>query len=566
MNKKYLTISLGIIAVVIAGAVALSQKKTPYGASAEYISADVAGLPAAKQTETVELKNGDIYNLIASFVEKSINGTKYRMLAYNGSIPGPLIKIAQGAEVTINFKNDIGMKTLLHSHGVRMDNAFDGSQTTQEAMKPGETFSYKLKFPDAGMYWYHPHIREDFEQELGLYGNYLVVPASADYWSPVNREIPLFLDDILVEDGKIILSNQEADRTLMGRFGNVMLVNGETSYNLSAKKGEVVRFYITNAANTRPFNFAIQGTKIKRVGADGGAYERDEWVDAVTLGPSERAVVEALFDKSGTFAIQNKTPDKTYALGTITVSPDPAATLYSSEFSQLRTHDETVQSIDQFRQYFANAPDKQIKFSLDMGGEMMDMQSMGHEAHRMPDGSIMGGSMPAGQVLGDGMMSSGKDGIEWEDTNQMMNEMSDPDNIEWKIVDQETSLENMKIDWSFKRGQPVKIRIFNDPNSMHPMQHPMHFHGQRFLVLERNGIKETNLVWKDTVFIPSGETVDILLETSNPGTWMAHCHIAEHLESGMMMKFKVVEQEEQNGSWIRREENSQPLGLRRALG
>lgn len=529
MNKKNIYIGLGIAVAVIIGAILLLQNKSPYSASVEYISTDVAGLITVKPAETVELRNGDSYDLTASFTEKDINGTKYRMLAYNGSIPGPLIKIVQGAEVTIKFKNNTGMKTLLHSHGVRMDNLFDGSQTTQEEIEPGEIFSYKLKFPDVGMFWYHPHVREDFQQELGLYGNFLVVPSSADYWSPVNREVPLFLDDILIENGKIILSNQEADRTLMGRFGNVMLVNGETNYALSVKKEEVVRFYVANVANTRPFNFAVQGTRLKRVGADGGAYERDEWVDAVTLGPSERAIIEVLFDKTGTFAIQNRTPDKTYSLGTITVSSDFVATLHASEFNQLRAHSETVQSIDPLRQYLDRAPDKQIKLSLDMGGEMMDMQNMGHNAHQMQGGSMMGGSM----------MSSGEEGIEWEDTNQMMNEMSDPENIKWKIIDQATGLENMKIDWAFKRSKPVKIRIFNDPNSMHPMQHPMHFHGQRFLVIERNGAKETNLVWKDTVFIPSGETADILLDTSNPGIWMAHCHIAEHLEAGMMMKFEV---------------------------
>ncbi len=136
------------------------------------------------------------------------------------------------------------------------------------------------------------------------------------------------------------------------------------------------------------------------------------------------------------------------------------------------------------------------------------------------------------------MSSSGRD-IEWEDTNQIMNQMSNTDMVKWKIVDQNTGKEDMDIDWTFKRGEPVKIQIFNDPTSAHPMQHPMHFHGQRFLVLARDGVKETNLVWKDTVFIPSGETVDILLDTSNPGTWMAHCHIAEHLEAGMMFSFKV---------------------------
>lgn len=425
---------------------------------------------------------------------------------------------------SIGFKNGTDMNTLLHSHGVRMDNAFDGSQTSQKEMKPGEIFSYQLKFPDAGIYWYHPHVREDFEQELGLYGNYLVVPGGADYWSPVNREVVLFLDDILIEDGTIALSKQEADRTLMGRFGNVMLVNGETNYSLSAKKGEAVRLYITNSANTRPFNFAIEGVKMKLVGADGGAYEKDQWADSVTLGPSERAVVEVLFDKAGMFAIQNKTPDKTYTLGTANVSTDSVEVSYASEFNQLRTHGETSESIAPFRQYFDKMPDKQIKLSIDMGGNMMNMMG----GHMMSDGTMMGGSM-----------MSPEGGIEWDDENEMMNQMSDTDSVKWKVVDQATGKENMDIDWTFKRGVPVKIRIFNDPNSMHPMQHPMHFHGQRFLVLERNGVKETNLVWKDTVFIPSGETVDILLDTSNPGIWMAHCHIAEHLESGMMFSFKV---------------------------
>ncbi len=537
MNKKYLYTGLGIAAIVIVGVVLFSENSPSPLVRSEYVSADTSGLSPVSATQTVELKDGDIYDLTASYVKKNIDGAEYRMLAYNGSIPGPLIKITQGAEVTINFKNDTDMNTLLHSHGVRMDNAFDGSQTTQKEMGPGETFSYKLKFPDAGVYWYHPHVREDYEQELGLYGNYLVVPGSADYWSPVNREVTLFLDDILIENGKIALRKEEADHTLMGRFGNVMLINGETDYSLSAKKGEVVRFSITNAANTRPFNFAIQGAEMKLVGADGGAYEKDRWVnsigspqaDAVTLGPSERAIIEVLFDTSGAFAIQNKTPDKTYTLGMIAVSADPIDTSYASEFNRLRTHGETVASITPFRQYFDRTPDKQIKLSIDMGGTMMNMQGMGHGNHMMSNGQMMGGSM----------MNASPDGVEWNDTNQTMNRMSDTNSIKWKVVDQATGRENMDIDWTFKRGQPVKIRIFNDPNSMHPMQHPMHFHGQRFLVLGRNGIQETNLVWKDTVFIPSGETVDILLDTSNPGIWMAHCHIAEHLEAGMMFSFKV---------------------------
>ncbi len=522
MNRRYVYLIIGIVAVAAIGALYYAMKGTTFISSLA--------------PPVIELQDGDIYDLVAAPVEKEINGKTYTMLAYNGSIPGPLIKVEQGMEITINFTNGTDMKTLLHSHGVRMDNPFDGSQTTQKEMEPGESFAYKLKFPDAGMYWYHPHVREDYEQELGLYGGYLVAPNSENYWSPVNREIPLFLDDILIEDGNILLSKKGADRTLMGRFGNVMLINGEVDYHIAAKKGEVIRFYITNAANTRPFNFAISGAKLKLVGADGGAYEQESWTDSVILGPSERAIVEVFFDKAGTYAIQNKTPDKTYTLGSIAVSNEQAERSYAAQFEMLRSHAETIASIEPFRSMFKKAPDKYLTLTVDMmgmsgmDGHMPARQSLGDGG--MPDGAMMGGT---------GMMGSvPPGGIEWEDTDmQMMNQMSNTDMVKWHIVDQDTGKKDMDIDWTFKKGVPVKIRIENDPTSMHPMQHPIHFHGQRFLVVARDGVVQTNLVWKDTVLVKAGETVDIVLDTSNPGVWMAHCHIAEHLEAGMMMKFEV---------------------------
>lgn len=121
----------------------------------------------------------------------------------------------------------------------------------------------------------------------------------------------------------------------------------------------------------------------------------------------------------------------------------------------------------------------------------------------------------------------------------MMNQMSDIKNVTWQIIDNATKESNMDINWNFQQGEQIKIHITNDPKSTHPMQHPIHFHGQRFLVTSINGKKNDNLVWKDTVLIPSGDSVDILLDASNPGDWMAHCHISEHLESGMMINFSV---------------------------
>jgi FtsP/CotA-like multicopper oxidase with cupredoxin domain len=133
-------------------------------------------------------------------------------------------------------------------------------------------------------------------------------------------------------------------------------------------------------------------------------------------------------------------------------------------------------------------------------------------------------------------------GIEWEDDMVAVNRLTTPANMRWKFVDRDTGAENAQIDWQFRVGDRVKIRLVNELDSDHPMPHPFHVHGAgRFLILARDEVEEPNLVWKDTVLVRTGETVDILLDVTNPGTWMAHCHIAEHHESGMMFSFEVAE-------------------------
>jgi FtsP/CotA-like multicopper oxidase with cupredoxin domain len=132
-------------------------------------------------------------------------------------------------------------------------------------------------------------------------------------------------------------------------------------------------------------------------------------------------------------------------------------------------------------------------------------------------------------------------GIEWEDDMVEVNRMTTPSNMRWKLVDRDTGAENAQIDWTFRVGDQVKLRLVNEMDSDHPMPHPFHVHGAgRFLILARDGVVEPNLVWKDTVLVRTGETVDILLDVTNPGRWMAHCHIAEHHESGMMFSFNVT--------------------------
>jgi FtsP/CotA-like multicopper oxidase with cupredoxin domain len=140
-----------------------------------------------------------------------------------------------------------------------------------------------------------------------------------------------------------------------------------------------------------------------------------------------------------------------------------------------------------------------------------------------------------------GMGHGGAEGIEWEDDMVEVNRQTTSATMHWRFLDRTTGADSPAIDWRFTVGDRVKIRLINEMASDHPMHHPFHLHGAgRFLVLARNGVTEPNLVWKDTVLVRTGQTVDILFDVTNPGMWMAHCHIAEHMQSGMMFSFNVA--------------------------
>ncbi len=474
-------------------------------------SQDIKGLPEAKPSEIILLKDGDTYEMEASLVKQELGNKEIKRLAYNGQIPGPLLKVEQNAEITLFFKNSLDVDTTLHSHGLRLDNQFDGvPEVTQDPIKPGETFSYTIKFPDEGIYWYHPHIREDYTQELGLYGNMLVEPEDPDYWAKVDREEVLIFDDILITEDQPVFNTDHTTHSLMGRFGNTMLINNEEDFQMTVKQNETIRFYLTNVANTRTFDLSIPGVQMKLVGSDVGRVENETLIDSTIIAPAERMIVEMQFPEKGTFEIIHKIPEKAYVMGQITVEGELETV---SDFETLRSNPTDYESVrSNMQTYLDQDPDKSLRLSIDMPSMEMGAMAM---SHNPPE-------------------------IEWEDDMPQMNATSTSENVTWKLIDEETKKENMDINWEFDQGDMVKIRIFNDPESMHPMQHPIHFHGQRFVVLSRDGVANDNLQWKDTSLIKNGEAVDILVEMSNPGTWMAHCHIAEHLHSGMMMGFEVL--------------------------
>jgi len=514
-----------IILVVILGYLFFGDSEV----RGEKYSTSTEGLEAVKASGVIELKDGDKIDLSIDIVKKEIAGKEVRMFGYNGQIPGPLLKVDQNAQIYINVKNNLDVNTTIHWHGLRLENEFDGNPgVTMEVQEPGESFEYKLDFVDEGIYWYHSHVREDYQQELGLYGNMLVSPIKEDYYNKVNREIPIILDDILFNDEGIYPFYKDFGiHGMGGRWGNIMLINGDENYNLDLTTGEVVRFYLTNVANTRIFNFSIPNAKIKLIGSDVGSYEKEEFVDSVIISPAERYTIEVIFDKEGEYEFKSITPEKEYALGKIKVS-GVKVTLendFSEEFYSLGENQYVIKDINKFRQYFDKEVDMNIKLSADMHG-LLKLFDSGDKDENDNDWE----KVETGYV----------DKIFWEDTAPRFNQEVKSTRITWILKDTNTGNKNDEINMNFEIGDKVKIRIFNDESLSDPMYHPIHFHGQRFLVLEKNGIKTENLVWKDTVLVPVGSYVDILLDITNPGEWMAHCHIAEHLTSGMMMSFNVI--------------------------
>jgi FtsP/CotA-like multicopper oxidase with cupredoxin domain len=244
--------------------------------------------------------------------------------------------------------------------------------------------------------------------------------------------------------------------------------------------------------------------------------EREELVEEILLAPGERVSVDVLFAESGSHPIEQRSTRGTTVLGEMVVVEQPAEPSLEGAFATLRSNSEMEALRGALSAALERAPDKTIVLQGDVpgmaraGAHPHDSHGMDHDMAHMDHEAMHAAHSASG--MGE---------------------------VVWKLVDQETDAVNDEIDWSFVEGESVKVRLMNDPTTDHPMGHPFHVHGQRFLVLSRDGVPNANLVWKDTVYVEEGETVDVLIEMSNPGIWMAHCHISEHAEAGMMFNFRV---------------------------
>ena len=208
---------------------------------------------------------------------------------YNGSLPGPMLKLNVGDRMIVHFTNRLEEETTIHWHGLRVPNAMDGAPGfTQDPIPPGGSFTYDFIVPDAGTFWYHPHSNSAAQVGYGLYGA-LIVNDPAD--PPVfGDELVLMLSDISIADDGSLQSPKSGGSfgDLFGREGNVLLVNGKIMPTLKMRQGKQQRWRVINATRARYFSLRYNRAPVIRLGGDSGLMARSEEVDQIQLTPGER--------------------------------------------------------------------------------------------------------------------------------------------------------------------------------------------------------------------------------------------------------------------------------------
>lgn len=410
-----------------------------------------------------------------------------RVMFYNQSIPGPVIKIPQGVESVIRFQNALEEPTSIHWHGLRINNAMDGVPgMTQAMVQPGATFDYRLTPPDAGTYWYHTHQRAWAQLALGLAG---VLIVEEDHPPLVDQDLIFAIDDWRFgEDMQIDTRSLGAMRDWShgGRMGNMITVNGQVGKTYTVSKGQRIRFRMLNIANSRIMTLRINQPQTSVISVDGQPvkpYLLDSGV--ITLAPGQRSdlIIDITSDPDGNSPIELLIKDQVYPIA-------------SFESDIIIEREELLDSP-------ISLPENPVN-KIALPGEMK--QILLH---------IGGGAM--GRM--DKAIFQGK-------------EMGIKDLIQNKQIWAFNGIAGLpeKPLFSVKRGTAISLNIDND----NVWPHAMHIHGHHFIV-DKNPAE-----LRDTALFTRQEKGSLKFIADNPGKWLIHCHMIEHQASGMVTWFEVV--------------------------
>ncbi len=418
---------------------------------------------------------------------------------YNNSVPGPEIRVRQGDRVRIAVENVLNEETTVHWHGVRVPNAMDGvPYLTQQPIAQGATFTYEFEAVDAGTFWYHPHQRGFEQVGRGLYGP-LIIEESRPL--PVDRDITWVLDDWrLTPAGEISddFGNWH-DMNHDGRVGNTVTINGLVPDRFAVRRGERIRLRLINAANARMFKLDFADLEPLVIALDGqpvAPHRPDDGL--IVLGPAMR--IDLLLDCNGLAGSLTSVTDRFYEgleYRLVDISYDAAPLRDRAPDWPAALPANGLPEPD-----IANAVRHEVTFNGGMMGEMV-MQEMGGSMADSGSQNMMDSMHSANVWFINGVAATGH------------------------ILDPMLTLQ---------LGQPCVIAMTNAT----AWYHPIHLHGHSFRVLSRNGQPTRYREWQDTVLMAPRERVEIAFVADNPGDWMFHCHILEHMAGGMMGVIRVA--------------------------
>ena len=409
-----------------------------------------------------------------------VDGERTDMWTFNGTSPGPLLQARVGDTMRVTVTNDLDEPTTVHWHGLRIDVAMDGVvHGDLPAIAPGESFTYEFVVPDAGTFWYHPHVRSHIQVEAGLYGPLIVHERDEDR-PDVDADRLFVLDDILVDDDGEIAGHATNHPTQMhGRSGNVLLVNGsDGDTRVEIAPEGVERWRLVNTANARTMTLRFEDLEVREIGADGGLWPQTftRSIDELTLPVGARAELEVRLADGADRGRMDQ----------IVLALDAGGNVVEQAVEQIDVRLDDDQEVSAATGHTAD-PTEPLAPASD--GAEID-HPLVFQAYQ------------------------GVDGVVWT-----INDRAWPDAYEWQA--------------DLGAMQTIELRNLAGP------EHPFHLHGQMFRVVSRDGEPVDEPGARDTVLVGGLETVVIESDFSNPGMWMAHCHILEHAELGMMSLVEV---------------------------
>lgn len=418
--------------------------------------------------------------------------------AYNAQVPGPVLRYRRGEVLDLAFHNRLPEPSTIHWHGLRLPNAMDGvPHITQAPVASGERFRYRFALPDAGTFWYHPHLGTPEQVERGLAGA-LVVEDDAP--PPVDADVVWLIDDWrLGPDGRIAEDFYNfRDVSHAGRLGQHLTVNGQLAPVLPLQTGQRLRLRLINAANARIFALELQGLPAWLIARDGvPADTAVPWEGPLLLGPGMRAdiIVDAVL--AGSHALTDRFGRGQRTLGTLAVS----------------------------------------------GSQTLERLAAPRPAQREPlPEPVLERAVQQELVMGGGMMNR----FGWPEDppeeraarrQRQLSGAREPDPV-WTINGQAhmTHHAGHPPEFSIRLGQTVRM-VFDNRTAW---WHPMHLHGHHFRILTRNGEPLPERPWRDTVLMAPQDRIEIAFVADNPGRWLIHCHVLEHHAGGMGTMFEVV--------------------------